>query len=151
MVDPVSKYMRIIEQASGITDDWFKDGAFKAAKKTTAREPFEVADKDGTIETLEGPVPYTKGDYIMTGPKGGQYPISPETFNELKTDNGNGTASPKKIVKLVKMADHDGYVVLKYNGAKLYYNKGEDYIVRHGPDDYGAVKKDIFAQTYEKE
>ena len=28
--------------------------------------------------------------------------------------------------------------------------KGEDIIVRHGENDYGVVKKDIFAQTYEK-
>lgn len=151
MIDSVSKYMRIVEEASVIDDNWFKDNSFEVAKKTDQREPFEIADHDGTIQTLEGPVTYREGDYIITGPKKEQYPISPETFRELKIDNGDGTASPKKIVKLAKMADHDGYVVLKYNGSKLHYNKGEDIIVRHGPGDYGAVKKDIFAQTYEKQ
>ena len=33
-------------------------------------------------------------------------------------------------------------------GEKLYYNPGEDYIVRHGPGDYGVVKKDVFVITY---
>jgi hypothetical protein len=85
----------------------------------------------------------------MTGPKGEQYPISPEKFAELKDDLGNGIASPKKIVKMAKLADHSGSVDTSW-GEKLYYNPGEDVIVRHGENDYGVVKKDIFAQTYEK-
>lgn len=130
-----------------ITNDWFKDGAFVAYKKPDKREPFIIAQDSGTVQTLEGPVKYKKGDYIMTGPKGEQYPIGPDTFNQLKTDNGDGTASPKRIDKLAKMADHDGSVVLKYNGSTLAYSSGEDYIVRHGPNDYGVIKKDIFLQT----
>lgn len=151
MTDPVKKYLNIIDEADGITDSWFDKDSFRAFKKADKREPFEIADSDGTIDTLEGPVSYQAGDYIITGPKGEQYPISPEKFRELKTDNGDGTASPKKIVKMAKLADHDGYVILQYNGSKLNYTKGEDYIVRHGKDDYGVVKRDIFAQTYELE
>lgn len=151
MTDPVKKYINIIDEASGITDGWFDKDSFKAYKKADKREPFAIADSDGTIDTLEGPVSYQKGDYIMTGPAGEQYPISPEKFQELKTSNGDGTASPKKIVKSVKLADHDGSVTLQYNGSKLKYRAGEDYIVRHGKDDYGVVKKDIFMQTYQLE
>jgi len=150
-MDPVKRYMDIVSEAMSIDDDWFKDGSFKAYKTPDKREPFEVAKDSGTIDTLEGPVTYSKGDYIMTGPKGEQYPISPKTFSDLKVDNGDGTASPKKVIKFVKMADHDGYVILSYNGSKLNYSKGEDYIVRHGPNDYGVVKKDIFKQTYTTE
>lgn len=151
MTDQIHKFKKIVEEAAQINDSWFEKGSFKAYKIPDKKEPFSVADSNGTLDTLEGPVTYSKGDYIMTGPKGEQYPISPEKFKELKTDNGDGTASPKKIVKLVKMADHDGYVILKYNGSKLNYTAGEDYIVRHGQDDYGVVKKDIFKQTYKEE
>ena len=28
---------------------------------------------------------------------------------------------------------------------------GNDYIVRHGPGNYGVVKRDIFAKTYVQE
>jgi len=136
-----------IEQP-GITDDWFKTGSFKTFKKP-AREPFEIAKTAGTIQTLEGPVTYQPGDYIMTGPKGEKYPIGPEKFKELKDDNGDGTASPKKIIKLAKLADHDGFVILQYNKSRLDYTTGNDFIVRHGLGDYGAVKKDIFMQTYD--
>lgn len=135
----------IIEQ---ITDEWFQDGAFQAYKKP-AKEPYEVAQQDGTLQTLEGPQQYKAGFYIVTGPKGEKYSMPPEKFNELKDDNGDGTASPKKIVKQVKVADSDGVVKTSW-GADLNYTTGEDYIVKHGPGDYGVVKKDIFDQTYVK-
>jgi hypothetical protein len=133
----------IIEQ---ITDDWFQQGAFQAYKKP-ATEPYEVAKADGTLQTLEGPQQYKAGFYIVTGPKGEKYSMPPEKFRELKDDNGDGTASPKKIIKQVKLADSNGVVKTSW-GADLQYNTGEDYIIKHGPGDYGVVKKDIFQQTY---
>lgn len=144
----IRKYINLFEDQR-ITDDWFANSAFNAYKKPNP-EQYEIAQEDGVIQTLEGPVTYQSGDYIMTGPKGEQYPISPAKFQDLKDDAGDGICYPKKIIKLAKLADHDGSLILKYNGSKLNYTAGEDYIVRHGPGDYGAVKKDIFAQTYEQ-
>lgn len=129
-----------------VNDEWFKQGAFKTFKKA-APVKYQLAQQPGTVDTLEGPVRYEAGHYIMTGPKGERYPISPDKFNTLYDDNGDGTATPKKISKLAKLADHDG--VLHTSWGDLQYTKGNDYIVRHGAGDYGAVKKDIFAQTYD--
>jgi len=142
----IREYINIVE-GKGINDAWFKDG-FQTFKKP-AKERYEIAKEPGTIDTLEGPVKYSAGYYIMTGPKGEQYPITPERFKELKDDLGNGICTPKKIIKVAKLADHSGSVDTSW-GEKLYYNTGEDIIVRHGTNDYGVVKKDIFAQTYEK-
>ena len=139
------EYINIVE---GITDAWFKDGSFETYKRP-AKEKYEIAQEPGTIQTLEGPVKYPAGYYIMTGPKGEQYPITPEKFAELKDDLGNGICTPKKIMKIAKIADHNGTVDTSW-GEKLHYKSGEDIIVRHGENDYGVVKKDIFAQTYEK-
>lgn len=141
------EYINIVE-GRGITDAWFKDGSFKAYKRPN-KERYEIAKEPGTIDTLEGPVKYPAGYYIMTGPKGEQYPISPETFEDLKDDLGDGVCTPKKIIKLAKMADHSGSVDTSW-GEKLHYNPDEDIIVRHGENNYGVVKKDIFAQTYER-
>ena len=98
---------------------------------------------------MEGPVNYRKGFYILTGPKGEQYPIPPVKFRELKDDAGKGVCYPKRIVKLAKIADHDGSVDTSW-GETLNYRDGEDVIVWHGVNDYGVVKLDIFNQTYEK-
>ena len=141
------KYIKLFEDAAGITDEWFEQGAFQTYKRPNP-ERYEIAQEDGTIQTLEGPVNYKKGYYILTGPKGEQYPIPPEKFREFKDDAGNGVCYPKKIVKLAKLADHDGSVATSW-GEVLSYTAGNDYIVRHGPDDYGVVKKDIFEKTYE--
>jgi hypothetical protein len=138
--------MKINELENGINDAWFKQGSFDTFKKP-AQEKYEVAQQAGTVQTLEGPVQYAAGHYIMTGPKGEQYPITAEKFNTLKDDQGNGIATPKKIPKVAKLADHDG--VIHTSWGDLNYTAGNDYIVRHGTGDYGAVKKDIFAQTYD--
>jgi hypothetical protein len=139
------EFINIVE-GSGITDAWFKNGGFETYKKP-AKEKYEIAQQDGVIKTLEGPVNYKKGYYILTGPKGEQYPMPPEKFHNLKDDLGDGICQPKKILKIAKLADHAGSVDTSW-GEKLQYNAGEDYIVRHGPNDYGVVKKDIFHQTY---
>ena len=140
------KKMKINELENGINDAWFKQGSFETFKKP-AQEKYEVAQQAGTVQTLEGPVQYEAGHYIMTGPKDEQYPITPEKFHSLKDDQGNGVATPKKIPKIAKLADHDG--VIHTSWGDLNYTTGNDYIVRHGTGDYGAVKKDIFAQTYD--
>jgi hypothetical protein len=137
------EYINIVE---GISDAWFKQGSFETYKRPS-QEKYEIAQEPGTVQTLEGPVKYPAGFYIMTGPKGEQYPISPETFKKLKDDLGNGVCTPKKIVKIAKVADHSGTVDTSW-GEKLHYSPGEDVIVRHGPNDYGVVKLDIFKQTY---
>jgi hypothetical protein len=138
--------MKINELENVINDAWFKQGGFDTFKKP-AQEKYKVAQQAGTVQTLEGPVHYAAGHYIMTGPKSEQYPITPEKFNSLKDDQGNGIAVPKKILKTAKLADHDG--VIHTSWGDLNYTAGNDYIVRHGTGDYGAVKKDIFAQTYD--
>jgi hypothetical protein len=143
----IKEFMNIVESMEGITDAWFKNGSFETYKKP-AKEKYGIANEPGTIETLEGPVKYPAGYYIMTGPKGEQYPISPEKFRDLKDDLGDGICTPKKIMKIAKLADHSGSVATSW-GEKLHYNPGEDVIVRHGENDYGVVKKDIFAQTYD--
>jgi len=140
------KKMKINELENGVNDAWFKQGSFDTFKKP-AQEKYEVAQQAGTVQTLEGPVQYEAGHYIMTGPKGEQYPITAEKFQNLKDDQGNGIATPKKIPKIAKLADHDG--VIHTSWGDLNYTTGNDYIVRHGTGDYGAVKKDIFAQTYD--
>ena len=115
----IREFINIVEGLK-ITDDWFKDGGFKTYKRP-AKERYEIATEPGTIDTLEGPVKYPAGYYIMTGPKGEQYPITPEKFKDLKDDLGNGVCTPKKIIKVAKLADHSGSVDTSW-GEKLYYS-----------------------------
>lgn len=143
-MNDLRKLINIITE-SAIHDSWFNDG-FKTFKKASPIK-YEVANEPGTVNTLEGPVRYDTGHIIITGPKGEQYPVTPEKFSSFYDVSGDGSATPKKILKVAKMADHDG--LLHTSWGDLAYTKNNDYIVRHGPGDYGAVKKDIFHQTYD--
>lgn len=139
------EYINLLTE-SEINDSWFKQGGFKTYKKPNPIH-YKTATDSGTIDTLEGPVRYEKGHKIITGPKGEQYPVSPESFFDKYDVDDENTATPKKIIKYAKLADHDG--VLHTSWGNLEYTKGNDYVVRHGEGDYGAVKKDIFHQTYD--
>ena len=136
----------IAATAPRVDDAWFDSGSFRTFKHPTPIS-YETATDNGTVDTLEGPVKYTVGHKIITGPKGEKYPVTPIKFAAFYDDNGDGTATPKKIMKTAKLADHDG--VLHTSWGNLNYTIGNDYIVRHGAGDYGAVKKDIFAKTYD--
>jgi hypothetical protein len=142
----IKEFMKIVEAAEGINEKWFLHGSFETYKHPTPIH-YKTAISNGTIETLEGPVDYQAGHKIITGPKGEQYPVGAEKFADYYDDNKDGTATPKKIFKHAKLADHDGVVHASWGD--LNYRAGEDYIVRHGDNDYGVVKKDIFAQTYD--
>jgi hypothetical protein len=143
----IREFINIVESmGKGITDEWFAQDSFETFKHPTPIH-YKTAIDNGTIDTLEGPVDYQAGHKIITGPKGEQYPVSPQKFADYYDDNKDGTATPKKIHKHAKLADHDG--VIHASWGDLNYKAGEDYIVRHGHNDYGVVKKDIFAQTYD--
>ena len=150
----IRKIINIVEGAiTGVNDDWFKTGSFIAAKIPNKIEPFRILTEPEIIHSREGDIQGRAGSYVIAGPKDEatgrfEYLNDPKTFHELKTDNGDGTASPKAIPKQVKLADHDG--VLHTSWGDLTYTKGNDYIVRHGTGDYGAVKLDAFAQTYQE-
>ena len=138
------EYINLIE--GKIDDSWFKDGSFKTFKQAKPIH-YDTATDSGTVDTLEGPVKYEAGHKIITGPKGEKYPVSPESFADKYDVDDEHTATPKKIIKYAKLADHDG--VLHTSWGDLNYTKGNDVIVRHGDGDYGAVKLDIFQQTYD--
>lgn len=140
--------MKINELNNGIDEKWFDHPAAFTTFKKSNPVKYRIADRNGTVNTLEGPVNYSTGFYIMTGPKGEEYPITPEKFKTLYDDQGKGIGIPKKISKKARLADHDGIVNTSW-GEPLHYTAGLDYIVRHGPSDYGVVKSDIFQQTYD--
>lgn len=152
--DYINMLTNIIDQVdepySYIDEDWFKIDGFETFK-LGAVEHYEKATQAGSIDTLESngkPQQYEAGWYIVTGPAGEKYSMPPETFASLKDDNGDGTCTPKKIIKTAKLADHNGVVNTSWGDA-LYYTAQNDFIVRHGAKDYGVVKAHIFRQTYD--
>lgn len=111
---------------TSINEAFFVEGA-KVAWKKGVEERYEIAKTDGVLQTREGPRKYKSGYYILTGPEGEQYSMPPTTFRKLKDDQGGSKAVPKKIPKLVKLAERDGRVhtswgeVLEFRTKKRLY------------------------------
>ena len=132
-------------------EQWFLEDSHDLSAFLTYKLPepirFKVAADSGAIQTLEGEMKYECGHIIITGPAGEQYPVHPDTFIEkYNVNQSRNEATPKKIEKLAKMADHDG--VLHLACGVLEYKANRDYIVRHAPGEYGPVRADIFEITY---
>ena len=139
------------------------------AAKKTGTIAFRVADSDGVCKTLEGDVPYRKGDVICTNvdPKGRgeSWPVERDKFEKkyqpVRDGDGplpeSGTAKPKGNPTLVweitsDMTGPDGKAHVPVGWAEngeLTGRPGADYLVCYGPGDYGIIDKKIFQQTYE--
>lgn len=59
---------------------WFKDGDHPAVKIHQSGGQLQVTGQ-AYIETLEGPLLVTPGDWIITGVKGEHYPCKPDIFD----------------------------------------------------------------------
>jgi len=56
---------------------WFKDGDHPAVRPSRFTQ---VTKRLGVIDTLEGEMVVTPGDWIITGIKGEHYPCKPDIF-----------------------------------------------------------------------
>ena len=94
-----TQFCTTILEAAAIGEEYFNDPKAFDAYKTPIPIHYKVAEGPGTCQTLEGPVGYEKGHRIMTGVKGEHWPVSEGKFMSLYDDQGNGTATPKKVIK----------------------------------------------------
>jgi hypothetical protein len=58
------------------------DGAGYKEYTKTAPTWAKPAEEDGTIDTLEGPMKYKKGDYLCVGPNGDRWPVYKDVFDD---------------------------------------------------------------------
>ena len=80
----------------------------KYRKKPVVIEAYQT-DKELDIETLEGTMHASVGDYIITGVRGEQYPCKPDIFEQTYEPADAPTASPWHRVEeeLPSMDDYD--------------------------------------------
>lgn len=131
-----------------IDDKYFDHPDTKTVSKMAKPVNYQVASSAGTVQTKEGPVSHPAGFHIMNPGTNNSYPVAPDTFHKLYTDHGDGTATPKPIMKKARRAVGHGSVNTSW-GEKLHFTDGNDWIVKHGPGDYGVVKNTDFKNTYQ--
>lgn len=65
-----------------IDDIYKEDSQVKKYRKKPIIVEAYIANEEEYIKTLEGTMKANKGDYIITGVKGEQYPCKPDAFKE---------------------------------------------------------------------
>lgn len=125
------------------------ESAFKTTKKPIPLD-FRIVDKEETIKTLEGPVVAQKGDFVMTGTEGENWPIPKDNFKATYNIVEKGKASKNETEVYAKQLEVPSQVKVDWSDSLLTAKPG-DYLVQYGPKDYGVVDQKIFDQTYLRE
>ncbi len=136
------------------------DLAANPRRRKVRKRPIPVlvtfAESGGTLETLEGSVPYEAGDAILTGVRGERWPVTRQTFLDrydpsVGTDagrDGSYTRRPE-ILFAVQLAPGDDPVQITTDSGGLLTARAGDWVVQYAAEDFGVVAPDIFEETYE--
>jgi hypothetical protein len=151
-----AKRMHItIEKMSGLDFQSFRKTASIRVRARRLTEK-DVKQRRGIIYTLEGPVAFQAGDYLVRGIKGEEYPITPQNFAVLYDErsmvpDGEGFAwyRPANIIhQAVQIAEP---FTVERKAGEIYTGKAGDYLVRTGQGSSGRiVDRTIFEQSYER-
>ena len=117
----------------------------KYRKKPVVVEAYQT-DKEMDIETLEGTMHASVGDYIITGVRGEQYPCKPDIFEQTYEPADAPTASPWRRVEdelprgqelvIVAVKDTAGDTPFWYTQCGWITTDGEYWIVDNEICDY---------------
>jgi hypothetical protein len=124
----------------------------KAAKKVIKID-FKVAQEDGIISTVvkdkieTEATPYKKGDFLVTGPLGETYPMSPEDFNKRYaiTSEGKAESLPIEVQGYFTKAAIE---IIAEWGEQQKLPAGSFLIVNNGKVAYG-IDPEAFDLTYD--
>ena len=144
-----------IEEMNGLTfQSYRKTTSFRVRARRLTEE--DVKQRRGIIHTMEGPVAFQAGDYLVRGIKGEEYPITPQNFAVLYDErsmepDGEGFAwyRPANLIHQAVQIAEPFTVERKAGGIDT--GKAGDYLVRTGQGSNGrVVDRTIFEQTYER-
>jgi hypothetical protein len=125
---------------------WVEANPQRFQKKRIAMQVL-FADEDGVCATLEGEVPYQKGDAILTGTHGESWPIKRSVFDKTYQQDEDGRYY-KKPLPISAIQLDQAIQLTRQDGSVLKGQKG-DWVVEYAPGDQAIVRADIFEQTYE--
>lgn len=106
------------------------------------------AVKDGTCATLEGPVRYRRGDALVTGTVGEQWPIARERFDKTYERVAEGQYRKRPAVAYALRLQTAMRVPLGDEGDVLEARQG-DWLLQYDDGGYGIVDAEVFEQAYE--
>ena len=123
------------------------------ARKKSVRVQVRFAQTSGTLETLEGRVPYARGDALVQGQLGEVWPVRPARFAASYApappigmgEDGEYEALP---VEVDALQTSEPFRVRLESGGELHGAPG-DWLIRYDDLSYGIVSRSLFSSLYE--
>jgi hypothetical protein len=132
------------------------DPRHERVRKLPVATDVRFATSHGTVETLEGRVPYRKGDAILTGAQGEDWPVERDRFlrrYEAVEGTGHGEggryARATDVMWAIRLEPADMPVAVEVPGGGRLDAKPGDWLVLYEEDDIGVVDPIVFEKTYE--
>jgi hypothetical protein len=134
--------------------DFVKQAEAFRARKKPVRVSVTFAATDGVCLTREGQVSYRRGDAVVTGTEGEQWPVRADRFSELyrpvppTTFGSDGDYSSVSRDVLAWRLDTALMVRIGSSRDRLHGAAG-DWLLQYEDGAYGIVSPEIFESTYE--
>jgi hypothetical protein len=131
-----------------------KVASFRVRARKLTEE--DVKQRAGVIQTLEGPATIQAGDYLARGPRGEEYPMSPEAFavhyDESSREPDKEGFSWYRPAPLIHQAVQIMQPFTIDTPRGLYTGQPGDYLMRTVglEGDYRIVARWYFEQNYER-
>jgi len=126
----------------------FRRSALLRARSLTEED---YKQKNGTIQTLEGPTNFLPGDYLAQGVQGEEWPITQQRFSKIyqlvSQPDEQEFACYRNIEVRQAYRMQETFTVKRTNGDTLTGKSG-DYLLRSG-NKVWIVDFDIFEKSYE--
>jgi len=140
-----------------ITEDTLKTLPFESFRKSALLRARPLTEEDckqrnGTIQTLEGPATFRPGDYLAQGIQNEEWPITQERFGTIyqrvSEPDAEGFARYRSTELRQAYRMPEPFAVRRANG-DILRGKGGDYLLRSDTRVW-VVDYDIFERTYER-
>lgn len=125
----------------------------RRVRKLPRRFSVRFAPTDGLIHTLEGAVPYARGDAIVLGPSGEAWPVPPGHFQAAYSP-AEGTGKGMDGFYLSQPLEAFGAKIEKpfrvaIGGGAFLHGQAGDWLLEYAAGGHGIVSEALFPQFYE--
>ena len=144
-----------IKEMNGLAfQSYRKSPSFRIRARRLTKEDFD--QRGGIINTMEGPVAFQPGDYLLRGIQDEEYPATLQSFaslydmHSMEPDlDGFARYRPRNLIHQAVQIAEPFTVERKAGG--FYTGKAGDYLVRTEKISSGRiVDRTIFEQIYER-
>ena len=112
------------------------------------------ADREGSLQSREGPNCYRAGDALITGSTGDRWTVSRDRFGAkyeaiaaIADESARYRAKPAKV--WARQMDSP-FTITRCAGGDVLAGLANDWVLQYAPGDYGVVENARFQKVYRR-